>query len=378
MGDSHDVSHDLAQSVRLGLQSHADGMRLFAARLVRKYRLSAPELSRQIDQYLQAAPAASPMRRKSITQASDAGAVSADPSSAEGLALRLPDPGCARAPLLSNHVAAAVQQLLTERRNIKKLAARGLEPIKSAIFIGPPGVGKTMTAKWIASELSLPLLVLDLATIMSSFLGGTGANLRAVLDHAKATPSVLLLDEIDAIAKRRGDLSDVGELKRLVTVILQEVDAWPSSGLLLAATNHPELIDPALWRRFDLTLEFPRPDKRAVAQMIERLLAGEAQQFALWIPILALLFQGSSHGEIERTIRHFRKAVTLGSASPVELVEDYARQYAVPLEKAARQDLARKLASTTNLSQHKISDITGVSRDTIRKHQKQELGGHGD
>jgi hypothetical protein len=96
--------------------------------------------------------------------------------------------------------------------------------------------------------------VLDLIVVMSSYLGKTGNNLRSALDHAKANEAILLLDEIDAIAKRRSDESDVGELKRLVTVMLQEVDDWPDTDLLLAATNHPELVDPALWRRFDAEL----------------------------------------------------------------------------------------------------------------------------
>ena len=134
----------------------------------------------------------------------------------------------------------------------------GLSPTRSAIFVGPPGVGKTLTARWLASQLGVPLYVLDLTAVMSSLLGRSGTNLRAALDFAKRSPCVLLLDEIDAIAKRRSDDTDIGELKRLVTVILQEVDEWPATGLLLAATNHAELIDPALWRRFDLVITSKR------------------------------------------------------------------------------------------------------------------------
>ena len=137
--------------------------------------------------------------------------------------------------------------------------------------MGPPGVGKTLTARWLAAQLKVPLYVLDLTAVMSSLLGKSG-NLRAAIDFAKREPCVLLLDEIDAIAKRRSDDSDVGELKRLVTVILQEVDEWPASSVLLAATNHPELIDPALWRRFDLVVQFKTPDEQAVKEAIKRFL----------------------------------------------------------------------------------------------------------
>jgi SpoVK/Ycf46/Vps4 family AAA+-type ATPase len=160
--------------------------------------------------------------------------------------------------LLSVDLEETLSQLIQERRQTERLASMGLSPTRSAIFVGPPGVGKTLTARWLASQLGVPLYVLDLTAVMSSLLGRSGTNLRAALDFAKRSPCVLLLDEIDAIAKRRSDDTDVGELKRLVTVILQEVDEWPATGLLLAATNHSELIDPALWRRFDLVIRSKR------------------------------------------------------------------------------------------------------------------------
>src|SRR5665213_3572636 len=128
----------------------------------------------------------------------------------------------------------------------------------------PPGVGKTLAARWIARELHRPLLTLDLSAVMSSFLGRTGANVRHVLDYAKGVDCVLLLDELDSIAKRRDDASDVGELKRLVTVLLQEIDDWPSTGLLIAATNHSDLLDPAVWRRFEMRVNFPMPGDESV------------------------------------------------------------------------------------------------------------------
>lgn len=378
LGEFKDVSTDLAQSVRLGLKSEVDGMRLFAARLVRKYRRSAPDLSRQIDEYLQATPAVSPMRKKPLAEpAGNANAIAKVDGGDELALLRVETVG-ALEPVLSDALKLAINQLLAERRQSKKLQRMGLEPMRSAIFVGPPGVGKTMTARWIAAELGLPLLVLDLTAIMSSYLGQTGNNLRAVLDYAKVTPCVLLLDEIDAIAKRRGDLSDVGELKRLVTVILQEIDAWPSSSLLLAATNHSELIDPALWRRFDLTVEFPHPEKRLIAETLQRALANDGPRFERWLPIMAMVFEGHSFSDIDRTIRQFRKAATLKTSSPEELVEDLVRRHAAGLDRASRQEMARHLVSLTRFSQHKVSDITGVSRDTIRKYQKQEDVDHGD
>jgi SpoVK/Ycf46/Vps4 family AAA+-type ATPase len=210
--------------------------------------------------------------------------------------------------------------------------------------------------------------VLDLTAVMSSLLGRSGSNLRTALDFAKARQCVLLLDEIDSIAKRRSDDSDVGELKRLVTVILQEVDAWPASGLLLAATNHPELIDFALWRRFDLTIEFKTPTLDAIKLAVRQFFGANQNEFESWFEVLISAFHGQSFSDIEREIQRFRRAVALQAASPADLVEDFVRSRAGALSRGSRVDFAVLLAKRTRLSQHSISEIPGVSRDTIRKH----------
>ncbi|HED12764.1 MAG TPA: AAA family ATPase [Gammaproteobacteria bacterium] len=269
---------------------------------------------------------------------------------------------------MSAECRATLDQLVSERKQADRLIARGLTPTRSAFFLGNPGVGKTLAAKWIASQLGLPLLVLDLTAVMSSYLGKTGNNLRVALDYAKETPCVLLLDEIDAIAKRRNDESDVGELKRLVTIMLQEVELWPSSGLLLAATNHPELIDRALWRRFDLVVEFVIPDHRMVAGSLKRFLGNDYEKFSSWVEVLALCFKGESFSEIEKTIQRFRRALALEIAQPKELIESYIVNRSLELPHNDRISLATLLAKRTGFSQRAVSGLTGVSRDTIRKH----------
>ena len=275
-------------------------------------------------------------------------------------------------PLLSLDLEETLSQLIQERRQTKRLASMGLNPTRSAIFVGPPGVGKTLTARWLASQLGVPLYVLDLTAVMSSLLGRSGSNLRAALDFAKRSPCVLLLDEIDAIAKRRSDDTDIGELKRLVTVILQEVDEWPATGLLLAATNHAELIDPALWRRFDLVINFKAPEMPAVKQAIKRFLGPDYALFGRWIDILTFAFNGESFSDIERDLQRFRRAVALGTASDADLIEEFVKSRALVLERQGRIDLAVLLAKQTRLSQPTISDITGVSRDTIRKYTSEQ------
>lgn len=370
LDEINEVQSDLAQVIRLALAERTEDVRLFVARLVRKYRDSDPDLAEQMDLYLRAKmprTTSTPLRKAS-RPAVPAQVLPVDDESQLSLLKMFKDPPDREQPLLSVELEETLSQLIQERRQTDRLASMGLSPARSAIFVGPPGVGKTLTARWLAAQLGVPLYVLDLTAVMSSLLGRSGNNLRAALDFSKRAPCVLLLDEIDAIAKRRSDDTDVGELKRLVTVIMQEVDEWPPTGLLLAATNHPELIDPALWRRFDLLIDFKVPDISAIKAAIKRFLGPDYALFGRWIDILALAFNGESFSNIERDIQRFRRAVALGTASDADLIEEFIKSRALTLDHQPRIDLAVLLAKQTRLSQHTVSDITGVSRDTIRKY----------
>ena len=328
----NEVQSDLAQLIRLALAEQTEDVRLFVARLVRKYRNTDPELAEQMDLYLRAkAPRSSAPMRKVAQPALPTQTLPVDDESRLSLLKVFKDESSREQPLLSLDLEETLSQLIQERRQTERLASMGLSPTRSAIFVGPPGVGKTLTARWLASQLGVPLYVLDLTAVMSSLLGRSGSNLRSALDFAKRSPCVLLLDEIDAIAKRRSDDTDIGELKRLVTVILQEVDEWPATGLLLAATNHAELIDPALWRRFDLVINFKAPEMPAVKQAIKRFLGQDYALFGRWIDILTFVFNGESFSDIERDLQRFRRAVALGTASDADLIEEFVKSRALVL-----------------------------------------------
>lgn len=373
LDEMNEIQTDLAQVVRLALSEQTEDVRLFVARLVRKYRNTDPDLAEQMELYLRAKPARTngPLRKTFIPAAANQ-ALPVDDESRLSLLKVFNDSPDQVSPLLSNALEETLNQLIQERRQLDRLISLGLPPARSAIFVGNPGVGKTLTARWLASQLGLPLYVLDLTAVMSSLLGRSGSNLRAALDFAKRTPCVLLLDEIDAIAKRRSDDTDIGELKRLVTVILQEVDDWPATGLLLAATNHPELIDPALWRRFDLVVKFELPDTASVKDAIKRFLGSDFPVFARWIEVLTFAFNGESFSEIERATQRFRRALALGTSTDAELVEEFIKSRTLVLDRQSRIDLATLLAKQSRLSQHAISEITGVSRDTIRKYSTEK------
>jgi SpoVK/Ycf46/Vps4 family AAA+-type ATPase len=136
-------------------------------------------------------------------------------------------------------------------------------------MVGPPGTGKTTLAEAIAEAAGLPLFVVRYEAMIGSYLGETATRLKRVFDYARTTPCVLFFDEFDAIGKERGDIHETGEIKRVVTSLLMQVDDLPSYTIIAAATNHPELLDRASWRRFQLRLPLPLPDFRALTRYIQ-------------------------------------------------------------------------------------------------------------
>ncbi|PSV88401.1 AAA family ATPase [Photobacterium iliopiscarium] len=265
-------------------------------------------------------------------------------------------------PVYSDSVYNSLEQVLLERKYVDALLSEGLLPTKSLIFQGPPGVGKTMSARWIANELGLPLLVLDLATVMSSFLGKTGSNVRAVLEHAMSFPCVLLLDEFDAIAKRRDDDHELGELKRLVTVLLQTIDEWPASSLLIAATNHGELLDPAIWRRFDMEILFSIPDESMVRKYLEEywpdLQINKRESIKRFI--------GMSFSDIDRELTQEKRASVISAISLRSLAGQEGLNYHEELSLEDKKDMVVKLYQS-GISQREIAKKLQISRPTIKK-----------
>lgn len=366
-----EIEKDLASLARLAAQDAHDDVRLLLARLVRKYRQKRPDLAAQLDQTLKSSQtrgASGVLRRANSPFAPSVSPSPVDSDSRLALIREFDDRRGLEPPLLSAPVHRQIESIVLERQESDRLAAKGITPTRSAILVGPPGVGKTLSARWIAARLGKPLWVLDLTAVMSSLLGKTGNNLRAALDHAKANSAVLLLDEIDAIAKRRSDESDIGELKRLVTVILQEVDQWPATGLLLAATNHPELVDPALWRRFEVVVQFGKSEPAAVSAAVRRFLSDDLATFEPWVDALSFTLEDVSLSDVQRSITALRRRHALNEGDARQLVGQLLGDGMATRSKAQRLALAIELAKSGRHTHQEVSKLTGVARDTIRRH----------
>lgn len=172
--------------------------------------------------------------------------------------------------LLPAVTRAACETLIEEQRRADLLRSHGLEPRHRVLLVGPPGNGKTTLAEAIAEALGVPFLVVRYEAVIGSFLGETASQLRRVFDYARTTPCVLFFDEFDVVGKERGDIHETGEIKRVVSSVLLQIDDLPSWTIVATATNHPELLDRAVWRRFQLRLGLPAPTRSQTVDFIER------------------------------------------------------------------------------------------------------------
>lgn len=212
--------------------------------------------------------------------------------------------------MLSPELRDSFLSVIKEMRNREKLRSWGISAPSRILFCGPPGTGKTLSAHILANELGYDLFYVRLDSLISSYLGQTGNNLRRIFDFSREKRAILFLDEFDAIAKMRDDTNELGEIKRIVNSLVQNIDTFSSGGLLLAATNHPQLLDMAIWRRFDEVFWFDLPsrnERTRIFQVHTRTMPLDDLDF----DTLAEKTKDFSGSDIEKTVRlAARNAVT--------------------------------------------------------------------
>jgi SpoVK/Ycf46/Vps4 family AAA+-type ATPase len=226
--------------------------------------------------------------------------------------------------VLPDTTQLATRQLIEEQQRSSILRSHSLEPRHRILLVGPPGNGKTTLAEAIAESLAIPLFVVRYEGMIGSFLGETAARLKRVFEYARTTPCVLFFDEFDAVGKERGDKHETGEIKRVVTSLLMQIDDLPSYVVVIAATNHSELLDRAVWRRFQLRLELPAPTQKQLTQFLQRL----AEKAELNLGVSAAQMTKSlgrvSYAEAEEFLLNVmrRKILTLGERPSGEIVRE--------------------------------------------------------
>jgi len=213
--------------------------------------------------------------------------------------------------VLEQSTLEVIENVLEEYRREDVLRSYGMMPAEKVLFFGPPGCGKTLSAEAIAYELNRPLAIVRLDSLVSSFLGETAANLRKVFDFIAKHKLVVLFDEFDALGKERDDGSEHGELRRVVNAVLQMMDSYDGQSIIIAATNHDQILDSAIWRRFDELVEFPVLNKKQLQNLLQLKLRGVRREFDLDCPELHSIFDGKSPAIIERIIRRAVKRMIL-------------------------------------------------------------------
>jgi SpoVK/Ycf46/Vps4 family AAA+-type ATPase len=212
--------------------------------------------------------------------------------------------------ILPEELSDRLTRVVAEQRQQHKLITRGLAPRRKLLLLGPPGSGKTMTASALAGELHLPLFTVVFDTLITRFMGETAAKLRLVFDAMAETRGVYLFDEFDAIGARRGERNDVGEIRRVLNSFLQFLENDRSESLIIAATNHPELLDPALFRRFDDVIQYRLPDQDSAEEILRTRLSIVGTSSVDW-PAAAKQAEGLSQGELSRAADEAAKRAIL-------------------------------------------------------------------
>lgn len=232
--------------------------------------------------------------------------------------------------VLPSSVEANVRELVEEHHRHELLRSHGLEPRHRLLLVGPPGSGKTSLAEAIAAEISMPLLVARYESLITSYLGETASRLDALFEAVRARPSVLFFDEFDTIAKERGDLHETGEIKRVVSSLLLQIDRLPSYVVVVVATNHPELLDRAVWRRFQARLTLPDASRDGVITFLDRWTTRTGMDLGYSHRTLADKLRGQSYAEVEEFATTVQRRLILAgpTAAPREVTRAclYLRQ----------------------------------------------------
>lgn len=368
MKQTQDTSRFIIDIVSAGLLGDKNRVEAIAISLARSLKKENPELSNNLFNQLSTNTSAGAAGLRGV--AGNPIPIDAD-THLEMAQVFPPNDRLDISPIFNENLSDQIASILNEWDKVKVLLENGIKPTNSLLLIGQPGTGKTMLARDIANKLGKNLVILDLSTTISNLLGKTGHNIKKILNYAKNTNSVLLLDEFDAIAKKRDDNSDLGEIKRVVNVLLMELEDWPVTSMLVATSNHPELLDRAIWRRFDQTIEIPLPSVKEISAILSKHLILSFAKGPIekkLSSIISELLLGKNAAEIVKISDRVKKRILLNSE---EMVPAFLNELDInsPDKKIkGKFCLLLKESYGDKMSIRKISTLTGLSASGVQHH----------
>lgn len=286
------------------------------------------------------------------------GAITAPPMDLLEKCKRVSEP-----PILQAWISEEIKLLTKEWKHLEVLNAEGILPRNTILLHGPPGCGKTMLAKHLASNLERDIYTVRFDALVSSYLGETGENIRKIFSFAKTNKCILFLDEIDAIAKLRDDKSELGELKRVVISLLQNIDDLHEETVLIAATNHAHMLDSAIWRRFDIVWELLPPKDDVRVQFLRNELGKEFENPSTKKIILQLT-NGMSGADISRALNESKRRKLLENKDALEA-------FLLALLEYTKRGEAN--GSTSFFEERQIQVISGLKKIYSKKYTYSKL-----
>ncbi|MEA5259479.1 ATP-binding protein [Arcicella aquatica] len=281
-------------------------------------------------------------------------------------------------PIFDANIKVALNSIINEWLNFEKLKSIDAQPSRSCLIYGEPGTGKTHLALWIAKQMNTPVVLVRLDGLMSSFLGTTSRNIGNLFSFAAKYRCVLLLDEFDAIAKLRNDTQEVGEIKRVVNTLLQNLDSRKNTGFTIGITNHESLLDPAIWRRFEAQIEIPKPSFEVMYSILNKFL-NTLSFNENELKFLSWCIEGASGADAESLSKWLKKSSVLNQqATLVDNVRRFAMLNSgrVNLKKrnilasSNDEDLINSLLNETtiNFKQREIATLLNKNPSALSKH----------
>lgn len=288
--------------------------------------------------------------------------------------VNLEEPIAMEDPILSDGEMGVLKQFIQERSLLDKFLEEEIVPPNSILLHGKPGVGKTYVSKWLSYKLNMPMVVLDLANSISSYLGRSGQNIKSIFQYAKEQNVILFLDEIDAIAKKRDDATDLGELKRLVNVLLKELEACPVTCVIIGATNHPELLDKAIWRRFDRNLEISLPDKEQRKMLLQRGMGTKYEKID--DGVIRMMAEGTdqmSAADICKMCEHVKRRSIISPENSITscMLREFCEFVGIRTKEQKVMICKALKGNCSKISVNKISELTGIPTSSVDRYLKE-------